>query len=87
MSTICTPTSIGARAIAAKATGGAALEIKEWQAIMQHLQSMPVTAGDTLPTMPTDGAAREIRFPAEVRLARPERCAGFELRHRWDGHT
>ena len=55
-------TAIDARDIAARATGGAALEIKEWQAIMQLLQSMPVTAGDTLPTVPTDGSAREIRF-------------------------
>ena len=55
-------TVIEARGIAARSTGGAALEIKEWQAIMQPLQSMPVTAGDTLPTVPTDGPAREIRF-------------------------
>jgi 5'-nucleotidase / UDP-sugar diphosphatase len=40
---------------------GAPREIKEWQAIMDHLRSLPVRPGDTLPTIPVDARAAEVR--------------------------
>ena len=36
-------------------------EIKEWQAIMDHLRSLPVLGTDTLPTIPVDERAAEVR--------------------------
>jgi 5'-nucleotidase/UDP-sugar diphosphatase len=36
-------------------------EIKEWQAIMDHLRSLPVTGQETLPTIPIDARAAEVR--------------------------
>jgi len=36
-------------------------EIKEWQAIMDHLRRLPVKEGDTLPVFPLDDRAREVR--------------------------
>ncbi|MEE4237776.1 MAG: 5'-nucleotidase C-terminal domain-containing protein [Anderseniella sp.] len=41
---------------------GDPIEIKEWQAIMQFLQALPVRDGDTLPVVPTDSRASEQRF-------------------------
>jgi 5'-nucleotidase / UDP-sugar diphosphatase len=38
---------------------GATREIKEWQAIMDHLRSLPVSQGD-LPTIPVDERAAEV---------------------------
>jgi 5'-nucleotidase len=46
------------------ATGGkkkAAREIKEWQAIMDHLRSLPVKNKGELPTIPVDERAAEVR--------------------------
>ena len=46
------------------ATGGkkkAAREIKEWQAIMDHLRSLPVKSKGELPTIPVDERAAEVR--------------------------
>ncbi len=43
------------------AGNGAVREIKEWQAIMDHLRSLPVGAGQTLPTILVDDRAKEIR--------------------------
>jgi 5'-nucleotidase len=36
-------------------------EIKEWQAIMDHLRRLPVKGKDELPTFPVDERAREVR--------------------------
>ena len=36
-------------------------EIKEWQAIMDHLRSLPVKSKDELPTIPVDERAAEVR--------------------------
>jgi 5'-nucleotidase len=40
---------------------GAVQEIKEWQAIMDHLRALPVSAPGQLPVIPVDGAAAEVR--------------------------
>jgi len=46
----------------AMGTGGsAAQEIKEWQAIMDHLRRLPVKAGEKLPVIPVDERAAEVR--------------------------
>jgi 5'-nucleotidase / UDP-sugar diphosphatase len=37
------------------------VEIKEWQAIMDHLRRLPVKAGATLPEIPLDERATEVR--------------------------
>ncbi len=45
-----------------KAVGtDAAQEIKEWQAIMDHLRSLPVTVKGELPVIPIDERAAEVR--------------------------
>jgi 5'-nucleotidase / UDP-sugar diphosphatase len=40
---------------------GAVREIKEWQAIMDHLHSLPVKTPGELPTIPVDERAAEVR--------------------------
>jgi 5'-nucleotidase/UDP-sugar diphosphatase len=40
---------------------GAVREIKEWQAIMDHLRSLPVNKAGALPTIPVDARAAEVR--------------------------
>ena len=40
---------------------GAVREIKEWQAIMDHLRSLPVKSPGELPTIPVDERAAEVR--------------------------
>ena len=45
----------------ATAGTGAVQEIKEWQAIMDHLRRLPVKNQDELPTIPVDERANEIR--------------------------
>ena len=40
--------------------GGAAREIKEWQAIMDHLRGLPAKKGE-LPVIPVDERAAEVR--------------------------
>jgi 5'-nucleotidase / UDP-sugar diphosphatase len=42
-------------------TNGAVREIKEWQAIMDHLRSFPVKAAGELPTVVIDDRAKEVR--------------------------
>jgi 5'-nucleotidase len=44
-------------------TGGAGAprEIKEWQAIMDHLRDLPVKAKGELPIIPVDARAAEVR--------------------------
>jgi 5'-nucleotidase len=36
-------------------------EIKEWQAIMDHLRRLPVKSKGELPTIPVDERAAEVR--------------------------
>ncbi len=40
---------------------GATREIKEWQAIMDHLRALPVTSPGALPVIPVDTRAAELR--------------------------
>ena len=40
---------------------GAVREIKEWQAIMDHLRSLPVKKPGELPMIPVDERAAEVR--------------------------
>ena len=40
---------------------GAVREIKEWQAIMDHLRSLPVKNKGELPVIPVDERAAEVR--------------------------
>jgi 5'-nucleotidase len=47
--------------VATGAGKGAAREIKEWQAIMDHLRSLPVKVKGELPTIPADERAAEVR--------------------------
>jgi 5'-nucleotidase / UDP-sugar diphosphatase len=41
--------------------GGAVREIKEWQAIMDHLRSLPVMNKGELPVIPVEARAAEVR--------------------------
>jgi len=40
---------------------GAVREIKEWQAIMDYLRSLPAKSQGELPTIPVDDRAAEVR--------------------------
>jgi 5'-nucleotidase len=43
------------------AGNGAVSEIKEWQAIMDHVRSLPVKRKGELPMIPVDERAAEVR--------------------------
>ena len=45
-----------------RSTEGKPVEIKEWQATMEYLKALPVTAATELPVVPTDARALEPRF-------------------------
>jgi 5'-nucleotidase len=47
--------------IATSAQNGAPREIKEWQAIMDHLRSLPAKNTGELPIIPVDARATEVR--------------------------
>jgi 5'-nucleotidase len=47
--------------VATVAERGEVREIKEWQAIMDHLRSLPVKSAGELPTIPVDERAAEVR--------------------------
>jgi 5'-nucleotidase len=47
--------------VATAAGTGAVREIKEWQAIMDHLRSLPVKNKRELPIIPVDERAAEVR--------------------------
>ncbi len=47
--------------LATVSANGAVHEIKEWQAIMDHLCSLPVTSAGELPVIPVDERAAEVR--------------------------
>ena len=53
--------SIDKTSVATGAESGTAREIKEWQAIMDRLRDLPVTANGELPIFPLDEAAAEVR--------------------------
>jgi 5'-nucleotidase/UDP-sugar diphosphatase len=47
--------------LATETNKGAVREIKEWQAVMDYLRSLPVKPGQTIPTIPVDERASEVR--------------------------
>jgi 5'-nucleotidase / UDP-sugar diphosphatase len=47
--------------VATGEVNGVVREIKEWQAIMDHLRRMPVAGSGELPTIPLDERALEVR--------------------------
>ena len=49
------------KSLATRADQGLVREIKEWQAIMDHLRRLPVKGSDSLPTIPVDERAAEVR--------------------------
>jgi len=53
--------SVDKSSIATGAGNGAVQEIKEWQAIMDHLRSLPVKNPGELPMIPVDERAAEVR--------------------------
>ncbi len=57
-----TGTSIDVAEMVELSAGGAPVEIKEWQAIMEYLQALPAVGRGELPIVPTDARANEPRF-------------------------
>ena len=53
--------SVDKLSVATLEEGGVIREIKEWQAIMDYLRSLPVNNPGELPTVPVDEKAAEIR--------------------------
>jgi 5'-nucleotidase / UDP-sugar diphosphatase len=55
------PGAVDKNSVVTAARNGTVREIKEWQAIMDYLQSLPAKSPGELPTIPTDGRALEVR--------------------------
>jgi len=55
------PGKIDRNSVVTAAGSGAPREIKEWQAIMDHLRNLPVKNKGELPTIPVDARAAEVR--------------------------
>jgi len=55
-------TSIDVVEMVGSSAQGNPVEIKEWQAIMEHLQALPAAVAGELPIVPTDVRANEPRF-------------------------
>jgi 5'-nucleotidase len=55
------PGTVDKSCVATGAGKGADHEIKEWQAIMDHLRSLPVKTPGELPVIPVDARATEVR--------------------------
>ncbi|MEI6632306.1 MAG: bifunctional metallophosphatase/5'-nucleotidase [Chlamydiota bacterium] len=55
------PGTVDKSSVATGAGKAAVQEIKEWQAIMDHLRSLPVKTKGELPTIPVDERAAEVR--------------------------
>jgi 5'-nucleotidase len=55
------PGTVDKASVATAAGTGAVREIKEWQAIMDHLRSLPVKSKGELPIIPVDERAAEVR--------------------------
>ena len=59
--TCCRRRAPRTRAASPRGRGSAVSEIKEWQAIMDHLRSLPVKSAGELPVIPVDERAAEVR--------------------------
>ena len=55
------PGTVDKSSVATGAGNGAVREIKEWQAIMDHLRSLPAKRPGELPMIPIDDRAMEVR--------------------------
>jgi 5'-nucleotidase len=55
------PGTVDKNSVATGSGNGATREIKEWQAIMDHLRSLPVKKKGELPVIPVDQRAAEVR--------------------------
>ena len=55
------PGTVDKGSVATGAGNDAVREIKEWQAIMDHLRSLPVKSAGELPTIPVNERAAEVR--------------------------
>jgi 5'-nucleotidase len=55
------PGTTDVASVAKSAGKNAGREIKEWQAIMDHLRRLPVKTKGELPLIPTDERAAEVR--------------------------
>ncbi|HTP61801.1 MAG TPA: 5'-nucleotidase C-terminal domain-containing protein [Burkholderiales bacterium] len=55
------PGTVDRNSVVTAGGNGAPREIKEWQAIMDHLRSLPVKSKGELPVIPVDGRAAEVR--------------------------
>ena len=55
------PGTVDKSSVATGSGKGAVREIKEWQAIMDHLRRLPVKTPDELPVIPVDERATEVR--------------------------
>jgi len=55
------PGTVDKDSVATAKGGGAVREIKEWQAIMDHLRRLPVKTKGDLPVIPVDARAAEVR--------------------------
>jgi 5'-nucleotidase len=53
--------TVDSNSVVTKANGGAVQEIKEWEAIMDHLRSLPVKRPGDLPILVIDEWAKEVR--------------------------
>ena len=55
------PGAVDKNSVAIGAGNGAIREIKEWQAIMDHLRRLPAKSNGELPTIQIDERAMEVR--------------------------
>ncbi len=55
------PGRVDTSSVATGAGKGTVSEIKEWQAIMDHLRKLPVKTPGELPVIPVDERAAEVR--------------------------
>jgi 5'-nucleotidase / UDP-sugar diphosphatase len=60
------PGTVDKGSVATHTLSGAVHEIKEWQAVMDHLRSLPVAKKGELPVIPVDERAAEVRAINEV---------------------
>jgi len=53
--------TVDKESVATVTENGAVREIKEWQAIMDHVRSLPIKTRGELPVIPVDARAAEVR--------------------------
>lgn len=58
---LAVPGTVDKNSVATGSGNGATREVKEWQAIMDHLRSLPVKSKGELPVIPVDKRAAEVR--------------------------